>query len=99
LHPNLIHPCIRLIKVSVEIRCRLPVSEKKVLYSYIGTQVIKLVISLMQFDLLVKFESEAVYPKDKLTKIAKIIKETNVSKDYDDVDAIFADMGINLDES
>jgi hypothetical protein len=34
-----------------------------------------------------------------LTKIAKIIKETNVSKDYDDVDAMFADMGINLDES
>jgi hypothetical protein len=40
-----------------------------------------------------------VYPKDKLTKIAKIIKETNVLKDYDDVDAMFADMGINLDES
>ncbi|MDR0963437.1 MAG: AbrB/MazE/SpoVT family DNA-binding domain-containing protein, partial [Clostridium sp.] len=35
-----------------------------------------------------------VYPKDKLTKIAKIIKETNVSKDYDDVEAMFADMGI-----
>jgi AbrB family looped-hinge helix DNA binding protein len=40
-----------------------------------------------------------VYPKDKLTKIAKIMKETNVSKDYDDVEAMFADMGINLDES
>jgi AbrB family looped-hinge helix DNA binding protein len=40
-----------------------------------------------------------VYPKDKLTKIAKIIKKINVSKDYDDVDAMFADMGINLDES
>jgi AbrB family looped-hinge helix DNA binding protein len=40
-----------------------------------------------------------VYPKDKLKKIAKIIKETNVSKDYDDVDAMFADMGINLNES
>jgi AbrB family looped-hinge helix DNA binding protein len=40
-----------------------------------------------------------VYPKDKLTKIAKIIKETKGSKDYDDVDAMFADMGINLDEA
>jgi AbrB family looped-hinge helix DNA binding protein len=40
-----------------------------------------------------------VYPKDKLTKIAKIIKGTNFSKDYDDVEAMFADMGINLDES
>jgi AbrB family looped-hinge helix DNA binding protein len=39
-----------------------------------------------------------VYPKDKLTKIAKIIKETKASKDYNDVDAMFADMGIHLDE-
>jgi AbrB family looped-hinge helix DNA binding protein len=40
-----------------------------------------------------------VYPKDKLTKIAKIMKETNVSKDYDDVNSMFADMGIDLNES
>jgi hypothetical protein len=29
-------------------------------YSYIGTQVIKLVISFLQFDLLVMFEGEAI---------------------------------------
>jgi AbrB family looped-hinge helix DNA binding protein len=40
-----------------------------------------------------------VYPKDKLAKIAKIIKENKFSKAYDDVGAMFADMGINLDES
>jgi AbrB family looped-hinge helix DNA binding protein len=40
-----------------------------------------------------------VYPKDKLTKIAKIIRDTNGSKEYDDVSSMFADMGIDLDES
>ena len=45
-----------------------------------------------------------VYPKKEMVRIAKLIKETdaeyknNELKSYDDVDKIFMDMGINLDE-
>lgn len=42
-----------------------------------------------------------VYPKDKLLKIAKIIKDSEVqlsSQDsFDTVEDMFADMGINID--
>lgn len=42
-----------------------------------------------------------VYPKDKLVKIAKLIKESasNIAdqKSYDTVEDMFADMGINID--
>ena len=42
-----------------------------------------------------------VYPKDKLLKIAKLIKdsETELSKQesFDTVEDMFADMGINID--
>ena len=42
-----------------------------------------------------------VYPKDKLLKIAKLIKdsETDLSaqKSFDTVENMFADMGINID--
>ena len=42
-----------------------------------------------------------VYPKDKMTKIAKIIKESeaNLSKQsaFDSVEDLFADMGIDID--
>ena len=37
-----------------------------------------------------------VYPKGKMEKIAKIIKESENRKEYDDVENMFADMGINL---
>lgn len=45
-----------------------------------------------------------VYPKKEMVRIAKLIKETDAEykngelKSYDDVDKIFMDMGINLDE-
>ncbi|WP_312652527.1 AbrB/MazE/SpoVT family DNA-binding domain-containing protein [Proteiniclasticum sp.] len=45
-----------------------------------------------------------VYPKKEIVRIAKLIKETDVEyksgglKSYDDVDKMFMDMGINLDE-
>ena len=39
-----------------------------------------------------------VYPKGKMAKIAKIIKESEGLKEYDDVGDMFADMGINLDD-
>lgn len=42
-----------------------------------------------------------VYPKDKMAKIAKIIKESeaNLSKQnaFDSVEDLFADMGIDID--
>lgn len=42
-----------------------------------------------------------VYPKDKMTKIAKIIKESkaNLSEQnpFDSVEDLFADMGIDID--
>ena len=40
-----------------------------------------------------------VYPKDKMEKIAKLLKEADKEKSektYDDVDEMFADMGIDL---
>lgn len=45
-----------------------------------------------------------VYPKKEMVRIAKLIKETDSEyksgglKSYDDVDKMFMDMGINLDE-
>lgn len=45
-----------------------------------------------------------VYPKKEMVRIAKLIKETDAEyksgglKSYDDVDKMFMDMGINLDE-
>lgn len=45
-----------------------------------------------------------VYPKQEMIRIAKLIKETDTEyksgelKAYDDVDKMFMDMGINLDE-
>jgi antitoxin MazE len=45
-----------------------------------------------------------VYPKKEMIRIAKLIKETDAEykngelKSYDDVDKMFMDMGINLDE-
>ena len=43
-----------------------------------------------------------VYPKDKILKIAKLIKDTEVqlaSQDsFDTVEDMFADMGINIDD-
>jgi AbrB family looped-hinge helix DNA binding protein len=45
-----------------------------------------------------------VYPKKEMIRIAKLIKETDAEyrsgelKAYDDVDKMFMDMGINLDE-
>ncbi|HHZ17107.1 MAG TPA: AbrB/MazE/SpoVT family DNA-binding domain-containing protein [Clostridia bacterium] len=45
-----------------------------------------------------------VYPKNEMIRIAKLIKETEAEyksgemKAYDDIDKIFMDMGINLDE-
>lgn len=45
-----------------------------------------------------------VYPKKEMLRIAKLIKETNAEykngefKSYDDVDKMFMDMGISLDE-
>ncbi|WP_313233220.1 AbrB/MazE/SpoVT family DNA-binding domain-containing protein [Tissierella praeacuta] len=45
-----------------------------------------------------------VYPKKEMIRIAKLIKETGAEykngelKLYDDVDKMFMDMGINLDE-
>ena len=45
-----------------------------------------------------------VYPKNEMIRIAKLLKETDAEyrngelKSYDDVDKMFMDMGINLDE-
>lgn len=45
-----------------------------------------------------------VYPKKEMIRIAKLIKETEIEykngelKSYDDVDKMFEDMGINLDD-
>lgn len=45
-----------------------------------------------------------VYPKNEMVRIAKLIKETEKEyqsgdlKTYDDVDKMFEDMGINLNE-
>ncbi|HOB82279.1 MAG TPA: AbrB/MazE/SpoVT family DNA-binding domain-containing protein [Peptococcaceae bacterium] len=45
-----------------------------------------------------------VYPKNEMIRIAKLIKETEAEyksgemKAYDDIDKMFMDMGINLDE-
>ncbi|MBU5426210.1 AbrB/MazE/SpoVT family DNA-binding domain-containing protein [Tissierella pigra] len=45
-----------------------------------------------------------VYPKKEMIRIAKLVKETDAEyksgelKLYDDVDKMFMDMGINLDE-
>lgn len=45
-----------------------------------------------------------VYPKNEMIRIAKLIKETEDEyksgemKAYDDIDKMFMDMGINLDE-
>lgn len=45
-----------------------------------------------------------VYPKKEMLRIAKLIKETEIDyengnlKTYDDIDKMFMDMGINLDE-
>jgi antitoxin MazE len=45
-----------------------------------------------------------VYPKNEIIRIAKLIKETEAEyksgemKAYDDIDKMFMDMGINLDE-
>lgn len=42
-----------------------------------------------------------VYPKDKLLKIAKIIKDSEIGlssqESFDTVEDMFADMGINID--
>jgi len=38
-----------------------------------------------------------VYPKDKIAKIAKILKGADNLKEYDDVEAMFADMGIDIE--
>jgi len=46
-----------------------------------------------------------VYPKKEMIRIAKLVKETDAEykngelKLYDDVDKMFMDMGINLDEN
>jgi antitoxin MazE len=46
-----------------------------------------------------------IYPKSEMIRIAKLIKETDKEyengslKTYDDVDKMFEDMGINLDEA
>ncbi|NLM21522.1 MAG: AbrB/MazE/SpoVT family DNA-binding domain-containing protein [Peptococcaceae bacterium] len=45
-----------------------------------------------------------VYPKKEMIRIAQLIKETDAEykngelKAYDDIDKMFMDMGINLDE-
>ncbi|MFA5528279.1 MAG: AbrB/MazE/SpoVT family DNA-binding domain-containing protein [Peptostreptococcales bacterium] len=45
-----------------------------------------------------------IYPKTEMLRIAKLIKEADVdyksgkSKAYEDVDKMFLDMGINMDE-
>lgn len=45
-----------------------------------------------------------VYPKNEMLRIAKLIKETDAEyksgelKAYDDIDKMFEDMGINLNE-
>ena len=45
-----------------------------------------------------------VYPKHEMARIARLIKDTETeksrsgSKSYDDIDKMFKDMGINLDE-
>jgi len=45
-----------------------------------------------------------VYPKGEMVRLAKLIKETDAeyksgeTKSYDDVDELFSDMGINLDD-
>ena len=45
-----------------------------------------------------------VYPKNEMIRITKLIKETEAEyksgemKAYDDIDKMFMDMGINLDE-
>lgn len=45
-----------------------------------------------------------VYPKGEMVRLAKLIKETDAeyksgeTKSYDDVDELFNDMGINLDD-
>jgi antitoxin MazE len=45
-----------------------------------------------------------IYPKKEMIRIARLIKETEAEyksgelKAYDDVDKMFMDMGINLDE-
>ena len=45
-----------------------------------------------------------VYPKKEMVRIAKLIKETDAEyksgdlKAYDDIDKMFTDMGINLNE-
>ena len=38
-----------------------------------------------------------VYPKEKLEKIAKILKGADQRKEYDDVETMFADMGIDIE--
>ena len=38
-----------------------------------------------------------VYPKEKLAKIAKILKGVDNLKEYDDVETMFADMGIDIE--
>ena len=37
-----------------------------------------------------------VYPKEKLTRIAQILKGAEKLKGYDDVETMFADMGIDI---
>jgi len=45
-----------------------------------------------------------IYPKKEMVRIARLIKETEAEyksgelKAYDDIDKMFIDMGINLDE-
>ncbi len=45
-----------------------------------------------------------VYPKDKMKKIARLLKKTDEdiksgkSKVYSDIDTMFAEMGVNLNE-
>ena len=38
-----------------------------------------------------------VYPKEKIAKIVKILKGADNLEEYDDVEAMFADMGIAID--
>jgi len=38
-----------------------------------------------------------VYPKEKMERIAKILKGADNLKEYGDAETMFADMGINLD--
>ena len=38
-----------------------------------------------------------VYPKEKMEKIAKILKGADDLKDYNDVETMFADMGIDVE--